>query len=519
MPTNLRIYGSTTNVAEVAVGWVQPADEDDSPSTPDTATQGLQIRPSAVGATGAPTPATGGLRFVSENDAGEWTKDIWLREPETSTAALKRLRVGVDTLLFYDNFSMTAQNTTIWKHIFTTMTLTAGGGFLLFNTGLTSATGAGASYSTWRTFSLNPSAALIVEGTFDITTVPQANQIFEFGLFVPPAGAIITPADGAYFRLTSDGLCGVLNYNGASFTTGDVVNFDPVSNLVMGAHTWYMEIDIQEVQFWLDGALVGKLNVPPGNGAPFLQVGLPLTMQMRHSAIVLGNPLMQVKAANVACYMGDLLTSKPWPHQMAGLGLMASQLQNGTATPSLTTCSTALYTNSLAASTGFVLTNTTAAAGSGLGGQFQVQPTLAAGTDGVLASYQVPVGTVNVPGRVLYITGVRIQGAVTTALTGGPVLYAYALAYGHTTVSLAQANTASFANATTKAPRRIPLGFENYGAAALIGTMGGPGFGVDFQTPIAVNPGEFVAVAAKNLGVVTTAGVINVLVYINGYFE
>ena len=43
--------------------------------------------------------------------------------------------------------------------------------------------------------------------------------------------------------------------------------------------------------------------------------------------------------------------------------------------------STALYTNNLAAGAGAVMTNTTAALGSGLGGQFSALPTLAVGTD------------------------------------------------------------------------------------------------------------------------------------------
>jgi hypothetical protein len=43
--------------------------------------------------------------------------------------------------------------------------------------------------------------------------------------------------------------------------------------------------------------------------------------------------------------------------------------------------STALYTNSQAAGAGAAMTNTTAALGSGLGGQFAALPTLAISTD------------------------------------------------------------------------------------------------------------------------------------------
>ena len=136
-----------------------------------------------------------------------------------------------------------------------------------------------------------------------------------------------------------------------------------------------------------------------------------------------------------------------------------------------------------------------------------IQPTLAVGTDGITFSFQVPAGATTIPARKLVITGLRIQGVVTTALTGGPVSYEYSLAYGHTGVSMAQAETASFTSPTTKAPRRVFIGMESYASAAAIGTIG-QGVFFPFESPIVVNPGEFVAVVAKNLGVVTTAGVI-----------
>ena len=107
--------------------------------------------------------------------------------------------------------------------------------------------------------------------------------------------------------------------------------------------------------------------------------------------------------------------------------------------------STALFTNSLAAGAGAVMTNTTAALGVGLGGQFSVLPTLAVPTTGILCSYQNPVPTTILTGKQLVITGVKIESVVTTVLVGNatPVIYALGIAYGHTTVSLATAEGAS----------------------------------------------------------------------------
>ena len=117
-------------------------------------------------------------------------------------------------------------------------------------------------------------------------------------------------------------------------------------------------------------------------------------------------------------------------------------------------------------------------------------------------------------------TGVKIHGAVTTALTGGPVTYAYSLAFGHTAVSLATAESGSFVTGTAKAPRRIPLGYETYAATAAVGVLGSPaGIDADFSSaPFPIHPGEILATVAKNQGVVTTLGVITLLVEIRGYF-
>jgi hypothetical protein len=178
---------------------------------------------------------------------------------------------------------------------------------------------------------------------------------------------------------------------------------------------------------------------------------------------------------------------------------MGSQGTNGN-----TMGSTALLTNNLAAGAGAVLTNTTAAAGVGLGGQFSVQPTLAVGTDGILQSYQVPVGSINITPRTLVIYGIWLQGCVSTVLVGNAtaVAYEYSLAYGHTNVSAATAEAVA-----AKAPRRDALGFESYAAAAPVGTTG-QGIYRSFTSPKIVNPGEFIQILAKNLGVVTTTGVI-----------
>ncbi len=65
--------------------------------------------------------------------------------------------------------------------------------------------------------------------------------------------------------------------------------------------------------------------------------------------------------------------------------------------------------------------------------------------------------------------------------------------------------------AATKAPRNIPIGVITFPAAAAVGTMATV-VDAQFDRMIPVYPGEFVAITAKNLGAVTTTGVVTFLV-------
>jgi hypothetical protein len=146
---------------------------------------------------------------------------------------------------------------------------------------------------------------------------------------------------------------------------------------------------------------------------------------------------------------------------------------------------------------------------------YSALPTLTANTDGIICSYQVPLGAATLPGKTLYVRGVNINSVVTTVLAGNatPVVYSYSLAFGHTAISLATTETA-----TSKAPRRKILGVNQFPAAAALGTQAAS-IDSNLDVPVVVQPGEFVQVVAKNIGAVTTTGVITFFIDINGYFE
>jgi len=454
------------------------------------------------------TPATSGMaRFFSENDPGTITGSPYLKSPETSTDF--RIRAGLDTILFQDTFNATTQNTAKWRYVFTTMTTTQASGCFTMNANSTATATTGTALQSWRYFSLVGAAGLWVEAAVSATGQPLANQVFETGLFAV-ASATAAPTEGVYLRYTSAGIVGCINFNGTETTTGVL----RLPSAIADNQFYQFSIGIfeREVEFWLDDEFLGEIAIPSGNGQPFMTDALPISFVQRNSATVSGAPQMQVRVANCVVHLADIPANKNWAEVQAGSGLAYQGLNGGTMG------SLALYTNSLAAGAGAAMTNTTAALGTGLGGQFSALPTLAAGTDGIVCSYQNPAGTVNQSPRTLVVRGIRIQGAVTTVLAGGPVVYAYSLAYGHTAVSLATTETASFATATTKAPRRIPLGIESFAATAAVGAIGS-GVYVPFAAPVVINPGEFVAVTAKNFGTVTTTGVITFLVTFDHYFE
>ncbi|MFA7269830.1 MAG: hypothetical protein WC073_10840 [Sterolibacterium sp.] len=444
--------------------------------------------------------------LATENDSGMVTGTPQIGTPFTSDDG--RLSIGQDSVLMNHSFNVAAQNTANYRTASATMTLALGGGFITFNSSNTLTTATGCIWSTYRPFNLMGNAGLHFEFTGAITQYPLAGEVFDAGLFPFAAGGA-APTDGVYFRLTSAGLIGVLNYNGVEVQSGVLML---ANAFTLNANVQFnIVVNQRKATFWAAGQLLGEIDVPAGNGQPFMNCALPVSMQYRNIGTVVGTP-MQVRVGEVHVDQTDISVVKPWSHVMAAMGQTGAQGQDGG-----TMGSTAKYTNSLAAGAGALMANATALAEFiGLGGQATALPTLAVGTDGILFSFYNPPGGVTQTPRVLYITGLKLQGCVTTVLAGNatPVIYAFAACFGHTTVSLAAVDAVA-----TKGPRRIPIGFEVYPAAAAVGTLGSAGLEMKFDTPIVVNPNEFFAISAKNLGDVTTSGAITFLAGINSYYE
>jgi hypothetical protein len=423
-----------------------------------------------------------------------------------------RTRVAHDNWLDEENFTDTAQNTGKFSHTFTTLTATESTAGLLTNSGNITTTTTGMTFGTFAMFPVSGTQTLVIETAGSFTAQPNANQVIDFGAFQRGASTPFLPLDGAYFRMSSTGMQGVINVNGTETSTavfplsGGTGTFLYTNNVV---YKFLIQTNNVKTTFWINNVKYGEISNPVGAGTPSLSRALPWSI--RH-AIVGGTA-----GAATQFLLKSYRVMLRGPQYADRLGIVGNRVYGSyQGLSGQTMGSLANYANNTNP-TAAVPTNTTAALGTGLGGQFWETFSLAVNTDGIISSFQVPVGSAAAQGRRLVIRGVGLTSYVQTVVVGGPLVRQYSLAFGHTAVSLATAESASFATATTKAPRRIALAAftQVVTAAQAVSTMvSQPGGSfMDFgDAPIFVNPGEFVALVVKGVGTVGTSGTIGHMV-------
>lgn len=401
-----------------------------------------------------------------------------------------------------------AVNTTIHRQGSATATITQAAGWLTLNAGSSLASGAAAVVTGYQQYELIPTSNLYWHGL--IVTAQAAhpvNCIAEWGLATHNAGpgtGTTEPTDGVYFRVNAAGVLeGIVRASGVDVgTTGAITSYATLLSPAR-SHECVVSVSDSIARFWIDRVCVGRIAL---GASPSWTFSGTLAHHSRLHNTGATSTAQQLKIARYSIKRDNVGAPKPFSHAASATGQNASQGQTGE-----TLGSTANYANS-ANPTAAVPTNTTAALGTGLGGQFWETDTLAVTTDGVICSYQVPVATSVIPGKSLYITRVKIKSYVQTALTGGGYVAQWSLAYGHTAVSLATTEAA-----TTKAPRRVPLGAHSVasGAAALVELTE---ISWEFEdAPVCVHPGEFVAIVKKKIGTAPSAGVIAHVITVSGY--
>jgi hypothetical protein len=108
-------------------------------------------------------------------------------------------------------------------------------------------------FGTWAQFPLSGTQTLVNETALAFTAQPNANQVIDFGLFQRGAATPFLPLDGAYFRMSSTGIQGVINVGGVETTTavfpasGGTGTFTYTNNVV---YKWLIQTNNVKTTFW-----------------------------------------------------------------------------------------------------------------------------------------------------------------------------------------------------------------------------------------------------------------------------
>lgn len=429
--------------------------------------------------------------IFSENDPGEILGTRKVLSPETDGDF--RLRVGADMLCDVETFNYTAQNTGKFFQTATTMTAGYSASGVRFNESGITTTATGIRKRTWAEFPVFGPAQTYVEIKASVaeSTAP-ANTYVNLGPFRDGGANPFTPTDGAWFGFSPAGVAGFIVTNaGTPVTTGVFSSFVPVANQV---YKFGITVAEKAIDFWINDVLYGSIPRPDGQGQPFMSTSLPISFSQAHIGGAAGG-VFRVTLKDYAVSIGGAVLSTTLG-DMGNRSLGSYQGLSGGTMGQL-----AIWSNT-ALATAAAATNTSAALGSGLGGLFGMNAPATGATDLIIQSYQNPAGTAIIQGRRLVVRGVWIACTVIgAAVATTETAFALALAFGHSAVSLVTAEAA-----TTKAPRRIPLGNLSWAVGAAIGAPPREGsIYRQFQNGIYINPGEFLAVIAKPLVGTATA--------------
>ena len=469
--------------------------------------------------------AMGGVRLFSENDPGLALGGVpELLSPETDDDY--RIRTSNDMILDEESFIYTAQNftkTPMYATTFAPSWTNTG-----FNTNPTAITTINAAMclKTYKTFSIygTETLSLDIEGSFSAAVV--TNNTIEFGWGLTANTTPYDCFDGAYIRVNNVGVYAVVRNNSTTDTVQSAAFNDYTGALfvpVVGRkYQFIVYLTSRETDFWVADPvsgqiwLAGSISAPPGYGMPVGSQAVNVFVRQAHAA----SAPATAAGFNVA----------RWSVRRGGtnigttLNVLNARANESSLSPGTlgTTFANAITTGSITRAAAAVPTNTTALLMS-LGGIVMETCTVAQGTDFILMAYGCPAlpvatGTTYALNKRLRIDGLSITTTILTALTAGGFSRQFYLAYGSTSVSLAGVAADTV---TTKADRRVMLPFYQFFAAtAAVGTQV-PSSLTYFalQTPIFINPGEFVKLVAFNTGTAATAGATQNLIQFDYSWE
>jgi len=437
-----------------------------------------------------------------------------------------RLRVGMDSVLFHHSFEGTNIARDRIQQNDTTATSAQTNQALTINSGLSVTNGQGSNIRTYRTFPLFGSYSTYGEIWAAHGNPTATNAVSEWG-FGYCSGVTVQLTDGIFFRLTGGGTLRAVVANSSvdvlaeDITTTNIPSRDGSGSFDLTETNHYViQVHNNSALFWINNVLVKELKCVSTVGSMTSASEQPLFARSYIPAGPNASTARTLILRFLNVSQGEAATNKPWSHQVAGSGQGAYQIQPGTASgPNVTRGAGTLgWPTSATARAAGTFTATTAPALASLGGMYltPAMSTLATDVDYPVFSYQNPAGSATLPGKTLYITGVRVgeSCAVAAASTNSMILM-HIIGVGSTS----SATTATEA-ATVVAARGVVVGSHGFGASDAAGTMK-QGYFVDFSNgPLVVPPGLFISFILRTFGTVTsnTLTVSGSVAFI-GYYE
>jgi len=435
-----------------------------------------------------------------------------------------RLRVGTDQTVFNLSFEGTNMATSHMVQGSTTKTLAQSNGYMVLNNGNSGVNSGVATLRSYRFFPLLGTYPLYCD--MWLKDVGLAGEIAEFGLFqLASTTSTAAVTDGVFFqRRTGGQLVAMAVFNTSSIIEQTIDETNIPSRDGVGAFNaeetnhYLISFHNDECHFWINDVLVAKM-LSPASQATFTQAAAqPVHFRVFN---LTGNTVsprrLEVGFINVS--LGDQNIQKPWADAMCGLGGGAYQAQPGnTAGGNVTRTNGAHgWPASATARIAGTWTATTAPGLNSLGGLWvtPAMSTLTSDADYPVFAYLNPVGSTALPGKTLYITGIRVGEAyVAAAASTNAMLLSYIVTVGGTAVA-----TSTGEAVTTASHKATVLGGHGFTATEAIGNYK-PGFEITFDSPLVVPQGCYFLFIVRPFGTVTSNTlVVSSSLAVSGYFE
>jgi hypothetical protein len=437
-----------------------------------------------------------------------------------------RLRSGIDQTIFNTTFEGTVLQTPTWFQSLSVMTTQVVNGFVALNAGLNTAAASVAYIRTYRTFPVYGTYPTYVDMWVREANMDSTNTISEWGLIYTAASATQQLPDAICFRRTSGGqlraaiVNNTIDVKEQSINTEGVPARNGIGNYDPTQSNHYLIVIMNDViHFWINDTLVAKMDCPSAQAYFSSASALPVGFRVLNLAAT--SIARQISIGYVNVGLGDQNTNKPWSHVMSGMGQGAYQTQVGSAVgPTVT--------RSAVGSVGHPNSATVRIAGSwaaqsgpnlnSLGGLWTspAMSTLTSDADYPIFSYLNPVGTAALPGKTLYVTGIRVgETNVTVGATGGGGMFLSYIAMPEASAS----STGTTDSATSTSGKSIVLGGQGFPTGEAVGTMK-PGFEISFPSPIVLPASKYLHIVVRPFGtILANTLVVTGSVAVNGYHE